>query len=274
VKGGSSPRCPSFWTLAAGGGHSALVRRAASVLALALAGWGCHDWEALSAGADADVALCGGRAATTCDAALEVCDGFDTGTLDAAWMKGSMGGQAMVSAACPYRGDFSLAAEVDAVADGEARRADAYIDLEADGEPVYLRLFARAPDHLPANSLKLASLIQDAEFEGVVLRVDDGFVAVNNTVANHVAASTAAMPVDRWVCLELGIEPGSPGRVQVWIDGGSEPVLDRAENTAAEPPIDRAHVGILGFDATVADPAFALFVDEVAVGAERVGCGD
>jgi hypothetical protein len=188
-------------------------------------------------------------------------------------MKGSVGGQATVSAACPYRGDFSLSAEVDAVADGEARRADAYRAVAADGEPVFLRLFARVPDHLPANSLKLASLIQDAEFEGVVLRVDDGFVTINNTVANHVAASTAAMPTGRWVCLELGVEPGSPGRVQVWIDGASQPVLDREEDTAADPPIDRAHVGILGFDATVADPAFSLFVDEVAVGAERVGCG-
>jgi hypothetical protein len=113
--------------------------------------------------------------------------------------------------------------------------------------------------------------MQDAEFEGVVLRIDDGFVVVNNTVENQVSASTAAMPVDRWVCLELAIEPGDPGRVQVWVDGAS--ALDRQANTLADPPIDAVHVGILGFEALVADPAFSLHVDEVAVDDQRIGCG-
>lgn len=259
--------------MAAGRGHSALVRRAASVLALALAGGGCHDWEALSAGADADVALCGGRDAVTCDPDLTVCDGFDGGTLDGAWMRGSVSGRASVSAACPYRGAFGLSADVDALAAGDARRADVYRELEPGPGALYLRLFARVPDRLPDNSLKLASLMQEAEFEGVVLRVDDGFVVINNTIEDRVSASTAPMPVDRWVCLELGIEPGNPGRVRVWVDGASEPALDREENTLADPPIDSAHVGILGFDAIVADPAFALHVDEVAIDDERIGCG-
>ena len=256
----------------AGRGHSVGVRRAASVLAFALAGPGCHDWEALSAGADADVALCGGRDAASCDPALAVCDGFDSGSLDGAWMRGGVGGQASVSAACPHGGDFGLSAAVDAMAAGEARRADVYRDLAPWSGALHLRLFARVPDRLPDNSLKLASLIQVADFEGIVLRVDDGFIAINNTITNQAAASTVAMPVDRWVCLELGIEPGSPGRVRVWIDGDSQPALDRQEDTAADPPIDRAHIGILGFDAIVAEPAFSLHVDDIAIGDERIGC--
>lgn len=87
------------------------------------------------------------------------------------------------------------------------------------------------------------------------------------------------VPVGRWACIEWRFD-GSADRMQLWLDGAELPDLamngtgqgcsqQSASFRWAAPVFERID---LGWESYQADDARALWIDDVAIGAERIGC--
>jgi hypothetical protein len=88
-----------------------------------------------------------------------------------------------------------------------------------------------------------------------------------------------ALPVDTWTCIELELD-GTNGNVTTWVDGA--PVAGLAVDGTPTPDIDEQWLVKPDFTPNPADIAFGwesyggdamtLFIDDVAIGTERIGC--
>jgi hypothetical protein len=102
--------------------------------------------------------------------------------------------------------------------------------------------FVRAFVYLPRTSL-VASMSQVIElgqvlapYRGTEFGSAGGNIGISDGLLSQRQFSTTTLPMDRWVCFEVGIIRGNPGRIDVWIDGveaNNFPVMD---DTAFLPP--------------------------------------
>ena len=84
---------------------------------------------------------------------------------------------------------------------------------------------------------------------------------------------TAIMDAKRWYCLEWYFDtPNNEARF--WFDGQERPVLHWKDSVAGWhfPPGGITQIGF-GFEEYQGSPPFELFIDEIALGTQRIGCG-
>lgn len=210
----------------------------------------------------------GADAAFTCAAALW-CDDFETGDL-AGWSVGGSGPGAAAAASTTRSrsGTFSLGA----VAPGAGHRATVSFDLPGtlSSGSLALRMW-----------ISLAGAFDDFTIAGVFRNTAtpqyltvggdaDVWVAndnnANDSLRDH--RSTAALPaLDTWTCVELVLDfPGaSPARVRVLVDDAV--VIDRPPNDQA-PAYDQIRLGV----ERAGVPSVEVFIDDVAIATQRIGC--
>jgi hypothetical protein len=256
-----------------------------AVLASAMLAAACHDWQALSRGTAEDSGAvdangdsgssseCGSRGPSTCGAGVVACDGFDDATLRTMWTPLLSAGTVGTTTDCVYRGARSLALHVDPASVGAVLQA-AVVARDAVTLPAhFVRAYFLARSPKPTVDLKLLRIEQNGGTNlGVTLRVTSGAIVVYNQVSGQAITTTADLPFDRWVCLELGVISGAPGTVRAWKDDAL--IFDQAQTTATSPDLSVVSVGIGGTDVVGAPETtpIDIFADEWALDQAHVGC--
>jgi hypothetical protein len=102
-----------------------------------------------------------------------------------------------------------------------------------------------------------------------------GFVLYSGSVfgwtnfGSNVTRTTPSVPATgAWTCVEWLI--GSSGDVAVWVDGGKIPALEDTSTPVF--PITELDVGLL-FEHTSPEPAMDVWIDDVVVNDQPIGCG-
>ena len=142
--------------------------------------------------------------------------------------------------------------------------------------------FARAWVFLPSAS-KLASLNYVALFEarqttdpylGVGAQlVPDGAALSDWTIDPNPFEKTAgAVPRDAWTCIEWQVSYSpTNGTTKLWVGDGDAISID-ATDTQPSPPYGAMIVGLYFGPIKTAQPAIDVWVDDLVIGPQRIGC--
>lgn len=196
------------------------------------------------------------------------CDGFDDPAL-AAWAGTIVtGGSTIDRVATPALRGAALRASG---ADG-SRDAAIYADAFPAGTVEHwLRIFYFVPTGA-ALSIEPLAIETPTRSGQLVLAIYDGGADIHahGIAGNFLRDGLAELPRDTWNCVELHVTIGTPGAVELYVDGAlvvAEPVADL--RPPAGETLARATVGIASKPAAGAQ---TIFVDEVIADDERIGC--
>jgi hypothetical protein len=143
----------------------------------------------------------------------------------------------------------------------------------ADG--FYVRAWVYAPPRFTIagnNFMALFEAHQDRQpFLGIAAQLGANTAAIANwTTAFAYEATKAAMPLDKWTCVEWHVAFRPTGASQLWVADASAS-LDPT-NTNPTPPYNELIIGIYFSGADSAQPAVDLWIDELVIDSKRIGC--
>jgi hypothetical protein len=258
-------------------------------LVAAVAACGRIDFDSrIGVGADAAAdaaqgASCGGT--STCPGFAILCDGFEGATLDPQWSVTMTNGVPAVDGAMVCRGHNAVRASVNAIASGTA-------SASVLAMPSYTRgtLFARVYVYIPSatapdssmlswNLMQLYHAANPSYGLELGIRVD-AFHVTNFEPTTVELDSPIAWPRDRWACVEWQVDfPSADGvadaAVDVWLDGVPVSGLSPAPGLVLPPSamaLDVFEIGLAGYGSPVAQPAATVWLDEVVLASQRIGC--
>lgn len=203
-------------------------------------------------------------------AGLDFCNGFEESALaNGPWSVRR--GTVEVDTTRAARGARSMHAHVEMTTPSPA----AYVALAATfvrpWQSLFLRAFVFVPSGQGAQDTGMVWAYNNAAgYKGGDLGIETGghlrFRAPNNDFVGKTAS--AALPVDRWACLELELFPinGTTAGARGWLDGTKLDVELENVDTSA---IDTVQFGI---QTAAQSPAFDIWYDEVAFDGQRIGC--
>jgi hypothetical protein len=232
------------------------------VLATALLTAGCYDLDKLRG----TVSRCPGLG-------VQLCDGFETGVLDPRWTPTVHGAAVTIDDHFAYRGTHALRVDVqdpNAAAQGEITERDTF-----PSDHIFMRAFVYLPTGTPAAPLRVMTPFQPAPpYKGQALYLvptSTGFApqVYDGLSDTRFDTQMASFPTDRWVCLEFEVKVGTPGELHVFVDDQEYVDLARTLNTATSPPAGTLSFGLLHEHPS---PVHTVWLDEVAVDNQRVGC--
>jgi hypothetical protein len=211
----------------------------------------------------------GDGAAIGCPAAATFCDDFEGGSV-AKWDRVTIipdGGTVEVSLERPYSGSHALDANVPALMNGA--QADISLDVPVQTTGVLAaRLWVYAVDTFTLfdGVLRFASSANANQYLIVACGTTNQWAATERSpgsgITDHV--STAACGPNQWACVEL-VYSLDARHVALLVDGAT--VVDVTVDDPS-PAFDRIDVGAVR--AVMA--GFRVFVDDVAIGPQRLGC--
>jgi hypothetical protein len=226
--------------------------------------------------ASPDTGVVSGGPSLCGNGAFLFCDGFE-GTLSAWGTEFASGGQASIDTAHVFRGSHALHAHADAVHGNSMPFQEAYVDrVQQWPKTVFARLFAYIPaPYVPASAAGIFNVFQASEpYGGVELDLSAAthqlvFNGFNDPSLNGTSTSSTSVALDAWHCLEMEID-GASSWFRAFLDGVELTDLSHAL-AGPVPTLGILQVG-LGFSAASMQPAYDMWVDEVAVDASRIGC--
>jgi hypothetical protein len=215
--------------------------------------------------ADAGTAL---DATAGCQYAL--CEDFESGALAARWTQHATKGTVGVDQVRVHGGAYAFHAHTNASTPNNNLSANI---AESETFPllqagVFLRAFLYLPSPAPASTGILFVVKQGGV--GDELDVDSPgapllFYEFNSNPDVSVTSATA-FPTDRWVCLEWQVLSGES---RTFLDGVE--VTDLHRTGLKVLAFDTLEVG-LDFFSSANQPAYDLWIDDVAVNGSRIGC--
>lgn len=215
---------------------------------------------------DAPPSLCGGGA-------FNMCDGFETATLDPRWIVDVLQGSVTVDTTRVYRGATALRMHVNAI--GSVGASPGALVRTYDGLPIvgptYGRVFAFIPGGNPTVFTQYVNFANDAGL-GASMGEENRAVIDNNYAVAPVDYRTSAtqFPRDRWVCIRYEVPP--TGALRVFLDDVE--VTDIAAPVTAHPAPTHVYIGV-DFPATVTNqPALDAWFDEAVLDDAPVTCAD
>jgi hypothetical protein len=210
----------------------------------------------------ADLGAPDGALGPSCPSSALFCDDFESESI-AQWSDHE--GQLSIDQARVWRGTHSLMAE-DPGADGGVTASD----LRKHQLPLSAATIATRGYFYVASPLETVTVfyLTTSLNQGVYLTASPSELRVGlEDPGATVPPSVNGLKLDRWVCLELVLQIGTSGRVQAYADG--TPVIDFATNTVPAAAYENFIVGMVG---PIAPDPFQLWMDDVAVGTQRIGC--
>ena len=216
------------------------------------------------AAADRDAAT-DGPDAPVCLATF--CDGFEDPAL-AAWTGTDTNGAATAvrDGAFGYRG-ASLHATSPVGSNVAVRSVDVFATMPAE---IWVRAFIYAPLGMVLDVEPIELTNAGPDHQLVVSLYDDGTdIHSHNFGADVDVGSMNAPPRDRWVCYELQVKTGVQGSIGLYQEGTAEVVAPLIDVQPPANDLRRVRVGVASKPASLGEN---VFVDEVAVGATRIGC--
>jgi hypothetical protein len=266
-----------------------LLRALVACVTLALSG--CFNFDAAGHcyGADASCSIadtapqCGSQASRCAGSTAALCDGFEGDALTPRWYvyDGGPGATYALDQSRTCRGESSLHVHLEPAAAASSPQM-MLEETETDRPTPMTNRWIRAFVFVPSTSLtqnfnrliiagQVAAPYRQIEF-GVV----GGNVAVNDELASGspMTRSTRAWPTDEWVCVVLAVTPGSPGEVNVAIDGSAVPDLQISAETNPSPPLAAVRIGSIFGDLAAAQGAVDVWIDELAIDAAPLDCAN
>lgn len=220
---------------------------------------------------DAPPSLCG-------TAGANMCDGFETTTLDSRWQLDVSMGSVSVDTAFFYRGGSSLRAHVDAIGGSPVSSPRgsmrSYQGLPIPSATTYVRVFAFIPSTTPQRFVQWINTSNDSGLGSSTGMQNNGVVNNDYAVApsTFVRSPTTQFPRDRWVCVTYEVPTGT-NPLRVYIDDVE--VSDvRITPTMAHPAPTHVYLG-LDFPETFSNqPAANAWFDEIMVDDLPITCAN
>jgi hypothetical protein len=225
-------------------------------------------------------AASGGAAAageSLCVAANVIfCDGFENGS--SAWTPTTASGSVAVDSSKAYRGAHSLHAQTEAVTGTSQPKIGAgytHLFVPSPSFPLFARMFVYMPSPVQPSVGAFVNVLQSIPpYAGVQLneRPPGGFIGGTgyNGLDTDWSAASDLLPTDSWSCVEIEIDGPPTNTVHVYL-WDTELTAMREPLPASVPPLGLLNVGLAYFAAN-AQPAYDLWIDEVAVDGSRIGC--
>jgi hypothetical protein len=212
---------------------------------------------------------------SVCPANVLICDGFEAPTLDPRWSPFMPTGTSAPDTTHAYRGAQAMHNHTDAVT-GMDPGADVNTSQGLAGGAVtgtvYARAFLFLPIALPSPTLQLLNFSDDVG-KGISFSIKDGFVVNNDYGSSIFRQSATAVPIGRWVCVELEIPSGTVGTSRISLDGGE--IVDVAiTKGTVQPAPTHIYVGIDYFNAGPSVPAVDVWIDELIVDDKPTSCAE
>jgi hypothetical protein len=206
-----------------------------------------------------------------------ICESFESGLLDPnLWSQASTSGSVVsLDSTHVYRGQQAIKVHAAAVAQGQFGEATLVNKTLFPATQLFVRAFVYVPAGFPAAPAALFNVGQSASpYHTTGLQLDSaGFATFNELAAPPVYKGVAGtIANDRWVCVEWQVALDKAGVVDVWVDGVALTALSGAQDLSSNPPVGELHLG-LAAQASANIPARDVWMDEVAVGTTRIGCG-
>jgi hypothetical protein len=143
-------------------------------------------------------------------------------------------------------------------------------------------LFARAWVYIPDRSLlkpdNYFSLMEVHQDRGDNLGIALQIQATNSIISNWTPTPNAtaplgvAFPRDQWTCVEWAVTFGANGTSTASI-GDSAPTTLNATNTKPSPPYNAFFLGAFFASGPSDQPAFELWIDDLVLDQNHIGCG-
>jgi hypothetical protein len=205
-----------------------------------------------------------GIAQSLCPGSFLFCDGFEDASLSPTnWptsRRSEMQGRLSLDNSFSYRGQQSLHVQIDAITtNGGIFDTSLFETRTQPLATFYVRAFYYIA---PSTPLDVYSSILSADgpsFDNA-LDFDDGLI-------QGVTASATAVSYGKWFCLEYAhVSDGTNTQVTAWLDGAQT----GTEQVGGMSLVSAIGFGMKGNSSVV--PGLDLWVDEVAVDSQRIGC--
>jgi hypothetical protein len=212
------------------------------------------------------------------------CDTFESGSVGAAppspWSTASTAGEVTVDGTTPAHSGTKSVHIADTTNDYDTLLVlHSASVLPVAGGRFYVRtwMMLGGPMSAQHNSFILADLFA-MQGQGNSLRVGEDIQMLMYTVMGdaHGALSNqnyyndgkpgVSFTPNTWTCLELLLGSGSPGEVDVWVNGVEVPDLHHTDWA-----VDNYDNVRFGFE-KYAGPAVDIWYDDIAIGTQRIGC--
>jgi hypothetical protein len=203
----------------------------------------------------------------------QLCESFESGGLNVGiWSTSPMNATTTVDTMRAYRGTHSLKVATQAVTAGTSVHGHI-------GESGYLgtnnHMFVRAFYFI--SSLPFANTFATSSIASVTpsVDIDVGGKAAGNFHVNTAGTapksqtSTVLMPSDVWFCFEWELDQPN-GTLTGWMNDGATPVLSQSGITMDA--LSGMDIGVSFYGPLVDEPAHTVWVDEIIVDSQRIGC--
>jgi hypothetical protein len=143
----------------------------------------------------------------------------------------------------------------------------------------FLRAWVYVPSGSKVAQGNFASIIETRQaadpYLGIAVQLASGAVAIPDwtSTPNAYTQTNAPLPTDSWTCVEWQVTfNATSGATQLWIGGGSPAATLSAINTQPSPAYGTILLGLF-VDANTPQSALDVWIDDVVIDAQRVGCG-
>jgi hypothetical protein len=207
--------------------------------------------------------------ANCAESSFEICEDFESGSWDAnTWSPGMANGSVTVDDAHAHRGQHALHLHASPGVNTGASLAETATG-PIIGPDRFFRFWIYEPVLL-SNAQILGVQEPETPFSGLGLFVENDSIGIENTILNvwHGSSGVALQP-GRWTCIEEQISTNAPNLYRVWVDDAL--VIEQMESTTPQPPMSGVGLSVAFFDG-VSRPGVDLWIDDVIVNRDRIGC--
>ncbi len=227
-------------------------------------------------GADADAGTHG-----CADAGVILCEDFEQPLNTAVWVTSGSGGPGVRDTTRSHSGTTSLHLATNAINNVGGSYGVGIEETETFANTALAAgFYAREWIYVPststfANGMGLSGVQQAVSpWQGTDVQItSSGDVSlVNYTGSGGYTQTANALPRDAWVCLEWQMVYGATkGSTTLWISGTQAASLTNVP-TQPSPPYGTLFVEAAFYQVSVAQPAVEIWVDDVIVDSQPVGC--
>lgn len=210
---------------------------------------------------------------TACDdahAGAIFCDGFESGDISRWLWDSESNGTVVIQNASHYRGSYAMRGDWTADATAEAYLEARPLTGTRSGD-LYLRGYFFMPSSTTFDSLNVYGVGEaGGANDSVVVTFRAGELGVYPSIPDRTYASSAAVPRDRWFCLELHIRVADSGSVELFLDGASI-LTQSAIDTLPALGYTRLTAGVDQYTPRTT-PSGHMYFDELVLDDAPIGC--
>jgi hypothetical protein len=211
-----------------------------------------------------------------CPGPFAFCDGFEGSTIDTTnWPVGltiTQGGNVSIDTTKSYRGAHSLRVHVDASTGNQP--AVVVMESRVLTTPLYTRAFFNVSSAAPTSSalhIALLRAVDTMSHEIDVSPIVDHFAFGTTMPPGFYSESVGPTYVaDQWFCVEMELPTAGSAHPRLWING-TDITPAAAAVTVNQSSLMEVAFGVL-FPGTATAGAFDVWVDEVAIDGNPIGC--